>query len=93
MIQPYQATHLLVERNELLIHVTPSMGLKSIMLSEKRRPSPSYNSEGLCLLGVSMLIHLLELNVICYLVTEDRSKRQGEGKGSWLISPLSSRQF
>lgn len=38
--------------------------------------------------GVSMLIHLLELDVVLKLVAEmlERGKSKGEGKGSWLIS-------
>ena len=41
-----------------------------------------------------MLIHLLELDVVWYLVTEMlEEKGKGDGKGSKLISPLSGRQF
>lgn len=37
----------------------------------------------------------LELDVGWYLVTEilEEESRKGEGTGSWLISPLSGRQF
>lgn len=37
----------------------------------------------------------LELDVVWYLVTEilEEESRKGEGTGSWLISPLSGRQF
>ena len=41
------------------------------------------------LLAVSVLIYLLEPDVVRYLVAEmlEKGKRKGERKGSWLISP------